>query len=54
MAKLLVRMNCKHICPLDFGWLFIANGETFPFYLGEKLTAESLIVEKNIEVLSLP
>ena len=51
MAELLVRLNCKHICPLDFGWLFIANGKAFPFCLGEELSAESLIVEKDIDVL---
>ena len=52
MAELLISLDGKCIRPLNFSWLFIADGETFPFRLGEKLMAESLIVEKNIDVLS--
>ena len=51
MAELLIRLDGKCIRPLNFSWLFTADGETFPFCLGEELSAESLIVEKDIDVL---
>ena len=51
MAELLIRLDGKCIRPLNFSRLFIVDGETFPFCLREELSAESLIVEKDIDVL---